>query len=47
MLQTAFERLEKSERMTADAVRLLQAGLKILTRPRWATEQLLQLSYRF
>jgi hypothetical protein len=27
MLQTAFERLEKSERMTADAVRLLHASL--------------------
>lgn len=44
MLQTAFEQLEKAEQMTTDAVRLLQAGLKILTRPSWATEQLLELS---
>lgn len=41
MLQTAFERLEKAERMTAEAVRLLQASLNILTRPQWAVSQLL------
>jgi Phosphotransferase enzyme family len=41
MLQTAFERLDKAEQMTAEAVRLLQASLNILTRPEWAREQLL------
>lgn len=41
MLQTAFERLEKAEQMTAEAVRLLQGSLNILTRPQWASEQLL------
>ncbi len=42
MLQTAFERLEKAEQMTADAVRLLQASLNILTRPQWAAQQILE-----
>ena len=41
MLQTAFERLDKAEHMTAEAVRLMQASLNILTRPEWAVEQLL------
>jgi len=41
MLQTAWERLDKAVHMTADAVRLLQAILNILTRPDWAAEQLL------
>ncbi|MGD0301855.1 MAG: aminoglycoside phosphotransferase family protein [Bryobacteraceae bacterium] len=41
MLQTAFERLDKAERMTPEAVRLMQASLNILTRPAWAAEQLL------
>ncbi len=41
MLQTAFERLEKLEKMTPDAVRLLQGSLNILTRPDWAARQLL------
>jgi len=41
MLQTAFERLDKAEQMTAEAVRLMQGSLNILTRPEWATEQLL------
>jgi Ser/Thr protein kinase RdoA (MazF antagonist) len=41
MLQTAFERLDKAERMTAESVRLMQASLNILTRPEWAREQLL------
>jgi Ser/Thr protein kinase RdoA (MazF antagonist) len=41
MLQTAWECLDKADRMTADAVRLMQASLNILTRPEWAAEQLL------
>ena len=41
MLQTAFEHLDKAEHMTADAVRLTQASLNILTRPDWAARQLL------
>jgi Ser/Thr protein kinase RdoA (MazF antagonist) len=40
MLQTAFERLDKAEQMTAEAVRLMQASLNILARPEWAREQL-------
>jgi thiamine kinase-like enzyme len=40
MLQTAFERLDKAEQMTAEAVRLMQGSLHILTRPEWAAEQL-------
>lgn len=40
MLQTAFERLDKAEQMTAEAVRLTQASLNILTQPEWAREQL-------
>ncbi len=41
MLQTAFERLEKAEQMSAEAVRLVQGSLNILTRPDWAAHQLL------
>ena len=41
MLQTAFERLEKLDTMTPDAVRLMQGSLNILTRPDWAAQQLL------
>jgi 5-methylthioribose kinase len=41
MLQTAFERLDKAEKMTAEAVRLMQGSLNILTRPEWAAEQFL------
>jgi aminoglycoside phosphotransferase (APT) family kinase protein len=41
MLQTAFEHLEDADRMTPESVRLMQASLNILTRPQWATEQLL------
>jgi aminoglycoside phosphotransferase (APT) family kinase protein len=41
MLQTAFEHLQKLDMMTAAAVRLIQASLNILTRPEWATRQLL------
>jgi len=45
MLQTAWECLgedkDKADRMTADAVRLMQASLNILTRPEWAAGQLL------
>ena len=41
MLQTAWECLDKAEHISADAVRLMQASLNILTRPEWATEQLL------
>ncbi len=41
MLQTAFEHLEKQETMTAEAVRLMQSSLNILTRPEWAARQLL------
>ena len=41
MLQTAFEHLQKLDNMTAEAVRLMQASLNILTRPEWATRQLL------
>ena len=41
MLQTAWECLHKADRMTADAVRLMQASLNILTRPERAAEQLL------
>ena len=41
MLQTAFERLDKVEHLTAEAVRLMQASLNILTRPAWAARQLL------
>jgi hypothetical protein len=41
MLQTAFEHLDKAERMTAEAIRLMQASLNILTRPEWAAGQLL------
>jgi Ser/Thr protein kinase RdoA (MazF antagonist) len=41
MLQTAFEHLDKAERMTAEAVRLMQASLNILTRPELAGRQLL------
>lgn len=41
MLQTAFEVLEKKDSMTAEAVRLAQASLNILTRPEWAQEHLL------
>jgi len=40
MLQSAWEALQKSERMHGDAVRLAQASLHILTRPDWAREQL-------
>ena len=40
MLQTAFEHLEKAERMTPAAIRLLQGSLHILSRPDWALEQL-------
>jgi aminoglycoside phosphotransferase (APT) family kinase protein len=36
MLQTAFEVLDKAEKMNAEAVCLLQASLNILTRPEWA-----------
>jgi aminoglycoside phosphotransferase (APT) family kinase protein len=36
MLQTAYEALDKAERMNADAVCLLQASLNMLTRPQWA-----------
>lgn len=41
MLQTAFDTLDKSERMNAGTVRLLQAALHIVTRPDWAAEQLI------
>ena len=41
MLQTAFEQLDKADQMTAEAARLLQASLNILTRPEWAAGQLL------
>jgi phosphotransferase family enzyme len=41
MLQTAFEALDGRDAMTADAVRLAQASLNILTRAEWAEEQLL------
>jgi hypothetical protein len=41
MLQTAFEHLDKKEQMTAQAVRLMQASLNILTRPEWAAAQLM------
>lgn len=41
MLQTAFEHLDKAEQMTAEAVRLMQASLNILTRPEWAGRELL------
>ena len=41
MLQTAFEHLDKAERMTAEAIRLMQASLNILTRPERARGQLL------
>jgi hypothetical protein len=44
MLQTAFEHLDKAEQMTANAVRLMQASLNILTRPEWAAEQILGVS---
>ena len=36
MLQSAYEVLDKAEKMTADAVCLLQASLNIFTRPEWA-----------
>jgi len=41
MLQTAWECLHEADHITADAVRLMQASLNILTRPEWAAEQLL------
>jgi Ser/Thr protein kinase RdoA (MazF antagonist) len=41
MLQTAFDTLDKAERMNAGTVRLLQASLHIITRPDWAAEQLI------
>ena len=41
MLQTAFEHLERADRMTPAAVRLLQGSLTILSRPDWAADQLL------
>jgi len=44
MLQTAFEQLENAEQMTAEAVRLMQGSLNILTRPQWAAEQILEMS---
>jgi len=40
MLQTAYEVLDHSDEMTADAVRLLQASLNILTRPEWAQSEI-------
>lgn len=36
MLQTAYEVLDKAEKLNADAVCLLQASLNMLTRPEWA-----------
>jgi Ser/Thr protein kinase RdoA (MazF antagonist) len=36
MLQSAYEALEKAEKLNADAVCLLQAGLNLLSRPEWA-----------
>jgi len=41
MVQTAYEALIRADEITADAVRLAQASLNILTRPAWAAEQLL------
>lgn len=41
MLQTAFEILDKVEEMTAEAVRVMQGSLNVLTRPDWAAEQLI------
>lgn len=41
MLQSAFETLDKMERMTGQAVRLMQGGLHIVTSPDWAAEQLI------
>lgn len=41
MLQTAWEATDEAAHITADAVRLTQASLNILTRPEWAIEQLL------
>ena len=41
MLQTAFDTLDKAERMNAGTIRLLQAALHIVTRPDWAAEQLM------
>ena len=40
MLQSAYEVLDKAEKMTADAVCLLQASLNILTRPEWALREI-------
>lgn len=41
MLQTAYEALDKAERMTAEGAQLAQVSLNILERPEWAGEQLL------
>jgi hypothetical protein len=41
MLQTAWEVLDKSDEISAEAVRLTQASLNILTRTGWAMGQLL------
>jgi len=43
MVQTAYEALIRSDELNADAVRLAQASLNILTRPDWAAEQLLEM----
>jgi len=36
MLQSAYEAVQDAEELNSDAVCLLQAGLNILTRPKWA-----------
>jgi aminoglycoside phosphotransferase (APT) family kinase protein len=41
MVQTAYESLMRADKITADAVRLAQASLNILTRPERAAEDLL------
>jgi Ser/Thr protein kinase RdoA (MazF antagonist) len=41
MLQSAWESLQKAERISGLAVRLAQASLNILTRPEWAAGELL------
>jgi len=40
MLQTASEVLDKAERLSAEAVCLLQASLNMLTRPQWAVAEM-------
>ena len=40
MLQSAYEVLDKAEKMTADAVCLLQASLNIFARPEWALREI-------